>query len=209
FSPVIKVVDVPGVVSVHPSFPATNFRDWVAHLRANPGKYSYGSSGSGSVQHMGMELLKLRTKTYIVHLPYRSVAPALTDLVAGRIPMVWDNLSSSLPLIKSGKVVPIGLAGGQRSPQLPTLQTFTELGLDNYSASTYFGVLAPGGTPPDVVRTLNDALNRVIQDPTINEQLVRAGGVPIGGSPEVLKHQIENELRKWAEVAAYAKVRVG
>lgn len=208
FTPVIKLVDVPGVICVHPGFPAKTFNDFLHVVRANPGKFTYASSGSGGVQHMGMELFKIRNQIYMLHMPYRGAGPALKDVIAGKIEIMWDNLSSSLPHIKAGRLRPIGLVGDQRSDQLPQLATFAQLGVDNYHAATYFGLLAPGGTDPAIVNSLNRALNLVLDDASVRAALIDAGGLPAGGTPGVLRRQILRELRKWGEVARYAKVSV-
>lgn len=208
FDPIIKLVDVPGVISVNPGFPASSYDEFIRVVRANPGKYTYASSGLGGVQHMGMELFKIRTATYLLHLPYRGAGPALKDVVAGKIDAMWDNLSSSLPLIKKGLLRPIGLVSGARSEQLPDLPVFAELGVKNYHAATYFGVLAPGGTPALIKATLNAAMNLAIDEPGVRAALINAGGVPVGGQPKLLKRQIINELGKWSEVARYTKVRI-
>ena len=208
FTPIIKVVDVPGVISVHPDFPAANFRQFIRVISRNPGRFSYASSGAGGVQHMGMELFKIRNRLYVVHIPYRGAGPALKDVVAGRIPIMWDNLSSSLPHINAGRLRPIGLVSDTRSKQVPDLPTFAELGVKNYHASTYFGVLAPAGVDRRIVYSLSSALDYVIQDPEVSQALIDAGSVPVGGSPAVLRNQIIHELGKWGEVARYTKVRI-
>lgn len=207
-TPIFKIVDVPGVIAVHPAFPASDFDRFIAEVRAKPGVYEYGSSGSGGVGHMGMELFKIRNRIYLVHIPFRSARPAVTALLAGRVPVIWDNLSSSLPYIQSGQMRAIGLVGNVRSPQLPGLPTFAELGLTNYHAATYFGVLAPRGIPSRDVYALNGALNAVMRSDAVQSRLRAAGGVPVGGSPAVLQRQIHAELSKWGEVATYTKVAV-
>lgn len=207
-TPIIKLVDVPGVIAVHPSFPALDYPGFLAEVRSHPGKYAYASSGSGGVGHMGMELFKIRNRLYLVHIPYRSIRPGITDVLAGKVPVIWDNLSSSLPHIQAGRMRAIGLVGNERSPQLPLLPTFGELGLANYHATTYFGVLGPRGMKTADIFTLNGALNAALQSSEVREGLIRAGGVPIGGAPDVLRLQIHAELSKWGEVAQYTKVKV-
>lgn len=207
-TPIFKIVDVPGVITVHPSFPATDYQSFISEVRARPGAYSYGSSGSGGVGHMGMELFKIRNQLYMVHIPYRSARPAVTALVQGQVPVIWDNLSSSLPYIKRGKMRAIGLVSDVRSRALPGLPTFAELGLTNYHAATYFGVLAPRGLPRRDIYTLNGALNEVLRNEQVRAALRRAGGVPVGGEPRVLQQQIHAELSKWGEVASYTKVKI-
>jgi tripartite-type tricarboxylate transporter receptor subunit TctC len=208
FASIIKLVDVPGVISVHPSFPAKNFREFINVVQRNPGRYTYASSGSGGVQHMGMELFKIRNKLYLLHMPYKGAGPALRDVVAGRIEIMWDNLSSSLPHIKAGRLRPIGLVADKRSERLPDLPTFGELGVVNYHAATYFGVLAPVGISQSVEYSITRALDLVMNDASVRQALINAGGSPVGGGADVLRGQIVSELRKWGEVARYAKVEV-
>jgi len=206
--PVIKLVDVPGVIAVNPSFPADDYASFNREVQANPGKYSYASSGAGGVGHMAMELFKIRNRLYMLHIPYRSIAPGIQEVLSGRVPIIWDNLSSSLPHILSGRMNAIGLVGESRSPQLPALPTFGELGLRTYHATTYFGLLAPKGIPTTDVLSLNGALNAVLANPDVRDELIAAGGIPVGGSPNVLREQIQSELTKWGEVAVYTKVKV-
>ena len=206
YVPIVNIAAVPGIIAVHPSFPAKSYAEFIKVLKANPGKFNYASSGTGGVGHMGMELFKLRTGTFMTHIGYRGAGPALTDVLAGNVPIIWDNLSSTLPHVRSGKLLPIGLANDKRIPQLPDLPTFAELGVKDYDAATWFGFVAPAGIPREIVQRLNAEVVKALREEDTRQKLFDAGAFPIGNTPEQFSAQIEAELRKWAEVAKFAKV---
>jgi tripartite-type tricarboxylate transporter receptor subunit TctC len=206
FAPIINIAAVPGIITVHPSFPAKNYAEFIALLRANPDKFNYASSGAGGVGHMAMELFKLQTGTKMTHIGYRGAGPALTDVLAGNVPIMWDNLTSTLPHVKGGKLIPIGLAHDKRVPQLPDLPTFFELGLKQYDASTWFGLVAPANTPKEIIARLHGATAKLLTQPEVTKKLLDAGAFAIGNTPEQFAAQIGKEVQKWAEVAKFAKV---
>ncbi len=206
YVPIVQVAAVPGIVVVHPSFPAKTWPEFMKVVKANPGKYNYGSSGTNGVGHMGMELLKSQTGLFITHIGYRGAGPALTDVLAGNVPILWDNLSSSLPHIKSGKLVALGLAYDNRIPQLPDVPTFAELGLKNYHATTWFGLVGPTGMPADIVTKLNSEVNRLLQTSEIKQRMMDAGAFPMGGTSAQMGEAIKTEIAKWAKVVQFAKL---
>lgn len=206
YVPIVNIAAVPGIIAVHPSFPAKNYAEFIKVLKANPGKFNYASSGTGGVGHMGMELFKLRTGTFMTHIGYRGAGPALTDVLAGNVPVIWDNLSSTLPHVRSGKLVAIGLANDKRIPQLPDLPTFAELGVKDYDAATWFGFVAPAGIPREIVQRLHVETVKALGEQDTRQKLFDAGAFPIGNTPEQFAAQIDAELKKWAEVAKFAKV---
>jgi tripartite-type tricarboxylate transporter receptor subunit TctC len=201
---IAQVAAVPGIIVVHPSFPAKNFAEFMKELKANPGKYNYASSGAGAVGHMGMELFKSQTGVFMTHIGYRGAGPALTDVLGGSVPILWDNLSSSLPHIKSGKLRAIGLAYESRIPQLPDVPTFQELGLKEYKATTWFGIVAPIGIPVEIANKLNAEINKVIQLPDVKQRMFDAGAFPMGGTGAAMKTAVDAEITKWAKVVKFA-----
>jgi tripartite-type tricarboxylate transporter receptor subunit TctC len=201
---IAQVAAVPGIIVVHPNFPAKNFEEFMKELKSNPGKYNYASSGAGAVGHMGMELFKSQTGVYMTHIGYRGAGPALTDVLGGNVPILWDNLSSSLPHVKSGKLRAIGLAFETRIPQLPDLPTFAELGLKNYKATTWFGIVAPAGLPTEIANKLNAEINKVIQLPDVKQRMFDAGAFPMGGTGAKMRTAVDAEIDKWAKVVKFA-----
>ncbi|MFT3803170.1 MAG: tripartite tricarboxylate transporter substrate binding protein BugE [Burkholderiaceae bacterium] len=208
YQAITNIAAVPGIIVVHPSFPAHNFAEFIKVLKANPGRYNYGSSGAGGVGHMGMELFKIQSGTFMTHIGYRGAGPALTDVLAGNVPIMWDNLSSSLPYVKNGKLIAIGLAYDKRIPQLPDVPTFFELGMKDYDAATWYGLIAPAGTPKDIVAKLNQESIKIINSDDFKARLLDSGAFPIGDTPEHFAQTIATEVVKWKKVAEYAKVKV-
>lgn len=206
FAPIIKLVDVPGVISVHPSFPAHDYASFIKLLKENPGRFSYASAGPGSIGHMAMELFNMTAGVKAQHIGYRGAGPALNDVLGGQVPIFWDNLSSSLPYLQSGKLIGIGLAFDRRIEQLPDLPTFAQLGLNDYDATTWFGLIAPAKVPADIVERINKTANEVLKDPALAAKLVEVGAYPGGGTPEAFGTAIDKELKKWADVAKFANV---
>jgi tripartite-type tricarboxylate transporter receptor subunit TctC len=206
YAPMVNVAAVPGIIAVHPSFPAKNFAEFMKEVKSKPGRYNYAHSGSGGVGHMAMELFKFQTNTFMTAIGYRGAGPALNDVLGGQVPIIWDNLSSTLPHVKAGKLIGIGLAYEKRIPQLPDLPTFAELGLKNYDAATWFGIVGPTGTPKEVIARINAETIKLLKDPEFAKQVFDAGAFPIGNSPEEFAAQIEKEIKKWEAVAKFAKV---
>jgi tripartite-type tricarboxylate transporter receptor subunit TctC len=206
YAHIVQVAAVPGIVVVHPSFPAKTWAEFVKVVKSNPGKYNYASSGTNAVGHMGMELLKSQTGLFMTHIGYRGAGPALTDVLSGNVPILWDNLSSSLPHVKSGKLIALGLAYDKRIPQLPEVPTFAELGLKNYEATTWFGLVAPTGTPADVISKLNAEVNRLLLTAEVKQRMQDAGAFPMGGTSAKMAEATKAELAKWAKVVQFAKL---
>jgi tripartite-type tricarboxylate transporter receptor subunit TctC len=206
YATITNLAAVPGVIAVHPSFPARTYEEFLKVVKSNPGKFNYAHAGSGGVGHMAMELFKFQTKTFMTAIGYRGAGPALNDVLGGQVPIIWDNLSSSLPHIKSGRLVAIGIANDKRIPQLPEVPTFYELGLKNYDATTWFGLVAPAKTPREIVQRIYQESIRLLQDSDFQKRIFDAGAFPIGNTPEQFALQIEREIKKWEAVAKFAKI---
>ena len=207
FTPIINVAATPNVIAVNPKFAgAANYKAFEAELKKNPGKYSYGSSGTGGIQHMLMELYKSLTNTFVTHIPYRGAGPALNDVVAGQVPMVLDNLPSALPFIKDNRLVPIVVAAPQRLAVLPNVPTFKEVGLEPVNRMAYYGILGPKNMPKDVVDKINAAVRKVLQDPAVRKRIEDTGSLVIGNSPEEFAKQIKDEYETYKKVVAQQKL---
>ena len=206
FTHITNLASVPGIIVVNKNFPHKDFKSLVAELKANPGKYSYASSGAGGVGHLAMELFLVETGTDAQHIAYKGAGPAVTDVLAGNVPIMWDNLSSSLAQIKSGNFLPIGLAFPKRIPQLPNVPTFAELGLKNYEADTWFGLVGPANLPKDIVKKLYDAAQAVLKDPDTIKKLEDNGAFAVGSTPEQFTEQIKREVAKWKRVVDAKKI---
>jgi tripartite-type tricarboxylate transporter receptor subunit TctC len=191
---------VPNVLVVIPSVPAKSVAELIALLKANPGKYNYGSPGYGTSPQMSMELFQGMTNTQIVHIPFRGAGPATAAMYAGEIQMMFDNLPPRVPDIKSGKVRGLAVTSLTRNSVVPDLPTLDELGLKGYDVTSWFGLNAPAGTPAPVIARLNEALNRVTSDPQVREQLVSRGAEVVQGTPQYYFDFVKAEITKWAPV---------
>jgi tripartite-type tricarboxylate transporter receptor subunit TctC len=205
-APISLVATTPNVLSVHPSVPAKNLEELLALVRASPGKYQFGSTSLGGSPHMCGELLKVMAKVNIVHIPYRGAAPMLTDLLGGQIPMAFDNLPSSLPLIRSGQIRGIAVTTATRSAMAPDLPTFAESGLPGYDVSGWFGLLAPAKTPPNIIATLNKTVVAAVAEDATRTKLLNSGAEPVSNSPAEYAAVIKAEIEKWTKVVAITGV---
>jgi tripartite-type tricarboxylate transporter receptor subunit TctC len=208
FSPIINVAATPNIIAVHPSFPAKDFKGFMAELKGNPGKYSYATSGTGTIGHMQTELFKSITGTFITHIPYRGAGPAMNDVVAGQVPMTFDNLPSPLPFILQNRLVPIVIAAPQRLPQLPNVPTFKEVGLEPVNRMAFYGIYGPKGLPKEVVDKVNAAVRKVLEDPAVKKRIEDTGSLIIGNSPEQFAAQIKAEYEVYKKVVETAKLRL-
>jgi tripartite-type tricarboxylate transporter receptor subunit TctC len=206
FTHITNLASVPGIIFVNKNFPHQDYKSFVAALKANPGKYSYASSGAGGVGHLAMELFLVETGTDAQHIAYKGAGPAVTDVLAGNVPIMWDNLSSSLAQTKAGNFIPIGLAFPKRVPQLPNVPTFAELGLKGYEADTWFGLVGPANMPKDVVKKIYDAAILALKDPETVKTLDDNGAFALGNTPEQFTEQIKREVAKWKRVVEAKKI---
>jgi tripartite-type tricarboxylate transporter receptor subunit TctC len=179
----------------------------VAAAKARPGQLNYGSPGNGTPHHLGMELMKLRLGLSIVHVPYKGLAGAMTDLVGGQVQMMFSLIHSALPNVRAGRLRIVGVTGSTRSPVLPEAPTFREQGIDFMDdVDAWYAVLAPAKTPPDIVAKLNHEINAIMALPDVREHLLNQGMVPVASTPDELATLIRSDLARWAKVVAEAKI---
>jgi tripartite-type tricarboxylate transporter receptor subunit TctC len=199
FEPVVWVTNSPNILVVNPSFPAKTLPELIQMAKASPGKLSSAAPGQGSTPHMFGELLKRTAGIEIQHIAYRGSGPALTDVMAGHVPIMFDGIPSSLPLVKSGKLRALAVTGLTRSSAAPDIPTVAET-IPGFDASGWFAVYAPAGTPAAVVTRLNQAINRVLEMPEVKKRYAELGAEVVGGSPDKLREQVQKELAKWSEL---------
>ncbi|MEN4919242.1 tripartite tricarboxylate transporter substrate binding protein [Achromobacter spanius] len=209
FAPVAAIAVAPTVLIVNKNFPAQNLDEFLKELRANPDKYSYASAGSGGTPHLSAELFKKLTHTSIMHVPYKGAAPAMSDVVAGHVPISFATLGSVLPQIKAGQVRAIAVASPQRSPLLPDVPTFEESGVKDFRLDSWYGLMMPKGTPPAVVSRLAESLQKIARTPEFASQMATAGLQPITDSgPAQFEAQLRAEIALFTDLVKSSNLKV-
>ena len=207
FAPVALLLDAPQVIFLHPSIPASNLPELVAYAKANPRSLNYASSGTGSLQHLGTELLKLRTGTEMTHVPYRGTGPATQDLVAGRVQVMMTTPPPLMPFVRDGKLKAIAITAGTRHPALPDVPTLAEQGLADLEVVGWFAVFAPAGTPEPVLTRLTEACNAVVGTADFRRRAEEQGAIIRVVQPAELQDRVNRELDEWIRVVREAKIQ--
>jgi tripartite-type tricarboxylate transporter receptor subunit TctC len=208
FSPVGMIGATPNVLVVNASLPATNLREFLAYLKDNPGRLSYGSAGPGSLTHLTMELFKQQVNAFVVHIPYRGIAPAFTDLLGGQTQAMFPGLAAALPHIRSGRARPLAVTGTQRHPLLKDVPTLDESGFKGFDAQQWYGVMGPAGVPAPVVKQLNDSLNAVLQQPDLREKLSVEAIEPMPMSADAFGRFVQQDIERWTKLARERNIQL-
>ncbi len=208
FAPVSLSAMVPNIMVVNNALPVKNVREFLAHVKANPGKLSYGSPGNGSTAHLSMELFKSMTGSTIVHIPYKGSAGVLADVMGGQIAVTIDNMPPYLPQVKAGKIRALAVSTTKRSAAVPDLPTIAEAGVPGYDSGSWFGLLAPAKTPKAVVDQLSAESARILKLPEVSKRISELGAEPVGSTPEQFAELIKTEIAKWAKVIKDANVEL-
>ena len=208
FTPIVSLATMSNVAIVNPATPVNNIREFIDHARANPGKLNFGSPGNGSSAHLTGEMFSQVNGLTLQHVPYKGSAPAMMDLMAGRIDIMFDNIPLPLPHIKAGKLRALAVTAAQRSAVLPDMPTLAEAGVKGFDVSSWYGIYAPAGLPRELVQRLNAAFNEALRTPEIRDQLSAQGWAVTGGTPEQFGAFARAEQERWATVVKTANVRV-
>jgi tripartite-type tricarboxylate transporter receptor subunit TctC len=207
FMPVTLLAKVPNVFVIHPDVPAKNFKEFVAYAKKNPGQLNYGSAGNASAGHLAMEYLKLVTGMYITHIPYRGTGPQLTDLLAGRTQASSAGMPALGAHIRSGKLRAIAVGTQQRIPALPDVPTVAEMGFKDFETSQWYGIMAPAGTPPDIVKRLQEESYKALKSSAVTERFATDNAVGGGGPSAEFAAFIKNEQRIWSDIVKRADIK--
>jgi tripartite-type tricarboxylate transporter receptor subunit TctC len=205
--PVIVIARVPNLISVNPEVKAKTLQEFIALAKANPGKLSYASPGNGSTGHVATELLKSMAGIDLVHVPYRGSAPALTDVMGGRVEMSLDNLPAVQPFVEGGKLRPLAVTTAKRWPELPDVPTVAEAGVPGYEASSWFTIAAPAKTPADIIAKVNKSVNTYMADKDMIAKMRKLGADPVGGSPDDMAKLMADENVKWKKAIEFAGLK--
>jgi tripartite-type tricarboxylate transporter receptor subunit TctC len=207
FSAVSIFSESPNILVVNSRLAATNLKDFIAYVKANPGKLNYSSAGAGTTQHLSAELFKLKAGLSIVHVPYKGTAPSLTSLIAGETDLTFANIPAINQYVKAGRLRPLASTGGKRAEQMPDVPTMKEAGVEGVEVTVWYGVLAPSGTPKAMVAALAAAVAKAAHDPEMKKRLAEQGAEPVGNSSEEFSKILRDEVVRWAEVVKVSGAR--
>jgi tripartite-type tricarboxylate transporter receptor subunit TctC len=207
FAPVSLFSESPNVLVVNAKLEAKDAKELVALARSSPGKLNYSSAGVGTTQHLAAELFKLRTGTYIVHIPYKGSSPSLTALIAGEVHLSFANVPAIQGHVKAGRLRALATAAPRRDTQLPDVPTMKESGIDGVEVAVWYGVFAPAKTPPEIVQKVSQGVQRATRDPEIRKRMVDLGADPVGSTPEEFSRLLREEVARWAEVVKISGAR--
>ncbi|HEY3179148.1 MAG TPA: tripartite tricarboxylate transporter substrate binding protein [Casimicrobiaceae bacterium] len=208
FVPITLIARVPNMLVINPDIPPKSVAELITLLKANPGKYSFASSGNGTSQHLSGELFKSMAGVDMQHIPYKGSPPALQDVVGGQVAMTFDNITTAWPLAKGGKLRALAVTTAKRSAVAPDVPTLSESGLAGYEVGSWQGVFAPAGTPPAIVKRLNNEIVKIINLPEVKEKLIGLGAEPVGNTSEEFAALVKTEVVKWAEVVKTSGAKV-
>ena len=208
FSPIGMIGSTPNVLVVNANVPAKDVKEFIDYVKLNPGKMSYGSAGAGSLTHLTAELFKMQTGAFMVHIPYRGIAPATNDLIAGQTQAMFPGLAAAMPHIRSGRIRPLAVTGGQRHPALKDVPTMEEAGLKGFDAQQWYGVVGPAGMPAPIVKVLNDALAQVLAQPDFREKLSAEAVELTPMSPSQFLDYMKKDLTRWSNLARERKINL-
>lgn len=206
FSPVTNLVSGPALLVVHPSVPARNVRELVALAKAKPGTLSFASSGNGSPPHLAGELFKWMAGVDMIHVPYKGNGPAYADLMGGQVNLMFPNIASSLPYVRTGKLLALAVTSKRRSSVAPDIPTIAESGLPGYDLNSWFGLLAPAGAPPHIVNRLQQEIARIYEQPEVREKILGFGVEPVANTPAEFAAELKAEMAQWASLFKAAKI---
>jgi tripartite-type tricarboxylate transporter receptor subunit TctC len=207
YVPISNYAESAFILAAHPSVPAKNIKELLALAKSKPEQLTYASFGIGSSAHLGMELMSMLGGVKMVHVPYKGSVPMVTDLVAGHVMLSLDSMQSVMPVIRDRRVKAIGIAAAKRSPAAPDIPTMAESGLPGFEVASWYGLLAPAGTPREIITRLHAEVVKAVASPEVRERFQSFGAEPVGSSPEEFATQIKNDIAKWAKVAKTANVR--
>ncbi|MGH8702802.1 MAG: tripartite tricarboxylate transporter substrate binding protein [Burkholderiales bacterium] len=207
FAPITQAVIVPLVLASHPSLPPRNLKELIAFTLARPGQLNYGTGSVGSNPHLAMELFLAMAKLKVTHVPYRGIGPAMIDLVAGQIQLMMANILAALPHMRNNRILAHGVSSAKRSTVIPEVPTIAEAGVPGYEVVQWFGILAPAGTPREIVTRLHAASIRALQDPQVQQRFLADGGETVGNSPEEFAAIIRSDFAKWGKLVKQAGIK--